>query len=185
MRKSKWLVFLMAVILCMVSVSAAFAKVPPLEEDETDAMEQRICELLQNEGYKTDYWKDVRSINIRYMDDYYHITLETKKGKNYGADVSPKGTVLSLASNAGTEGSPEENPKLDKDTMKKIQDKVDSFLKEVNPDLLEKIGKLKVQKSLTDGDTVYVEVVDSNKKVFFELKIEPTVQLVVYTQRKK
>ena len=69
--------------------------------------------------------------------------------------------------------------------MKKIQDKVDSFLKEVNPDLLEKIGKLKVQKSLTDGDTVYVEVVDSNKKVFFELKIEPTVQLVVYTQRKK
>ena len=62
---------------------------------------------------------------------------------------------------------------------------VDSFLKEVNPDLLEKIGKLKVQKSLTDGDTVYVEVVDSNKKVFFELKIEPTVQLVVYTQRKK
>ena len=79
MRKSKWLVFLMAVILCMVSVSAAFAKVPPLEEDETDAMEQRICELLQNEGYKTDYWKDVRSINIRYMDDYYHITLETKE----------------------------------------------------------------------------------------------------------
>ena len=46
MRKSKWLVFLIAVILCVVSVSAAFAKVPPLEEDEADAMEQMVCKLL-------------------------------------------------------------------------------------------------------------------------------------------
>ena len=184
MRKSKWLVFLMAVILCVVSVSAAFAKVPPLEEDEADAMEQMVCKLLQNEGYKTDYWKDISRIDITYMDKYYHLSIETTKGNLYGADVTAKGVVRSLASHAGTEGTPKKNPKLDEDTMKKIQDKVDSFLTEVNPDLLKKLGKLKVQKSLTDGDTVYVEVVDSKKKVFFSLKIEPTVQLVSYTQKK-
>ena len=66
-----------------------------------------------------------------------------------------------------------------------LEDPLIKFGVKTKAERIEKIGKLKVQKSLTDGDTVYVEVVDSNKKVFFELKIEPTVQLVVYTQRKK
>ena len=98
MRKSKWLVFLMAVILYVVSVTAAFAKVPPMEEDEADAMEQMVCKLLQNEGYQTDYWKDISRIDITYMDKYYHLSIETTKGNLYGADVTPKGVVRSLAS---------------------------------------------------------------------------------------
>ena len=184
MRKSKLFVFLMAVMLCVVSVSAAFAKVPPLDEDETDAMEQMVCKLLQNEGYKTDYRKDIRSIDIRYTDKYYHMSIETKKGKLFSADITAKGVLKYLASGTGPEGSPVDNPQMDEDSMKKISDKVTSFLDEVNPSLLKKIGTLKVKKSLTDEKTVYVEVVDSKKKVYFELKIEPTVQLLCYNQTK-
>ena len=106
MRKSKLFVFLMAVMLCVVSVSAAFAKVPPLDEDETDAMEQMVCKLLQDEGYKTDYWKDIRSIDIRYTDKYYHMSIETIKGKLFSADITTKGVVKYLASGTGPEGSP-------------------------------------------------------------------------------
>jgi len=184
MRKSKLLVFLMAVILCVVSVTAAFAKVPPLDEDETDAMEQMVCELLQKEGYKTDYWKDVRSIDIHYAEDYYHMHIETRNGSHYGADINTKGVIQYLVSYSGIGGRVIENPDLDKNTMKKINDKVNSYLKEVNPSLARRIGKLKVRESMTDGDTVYVEVVDSKKKVYFELKIEPTVQIICYSQMK-
>lgn len=186
MRTKKLIAFLLAVILCAACVSAALAKPRELEPEESDAMENRICELLRAEGYKIDPFKNVRRVDIRYTSDGYHFTLITDKDEYYWAEFRGTKTITMLGSNKGYEGVPMEKPKLDKKTMKRVEKKVNSFLKKVNSSLRKKIGKLKVERVTKNGKTTFAEIRDSKKKVRFSLKItSSSVKVMYYTETAK
>ena len=79
-----------------------------------------------------------------------------------------------------------EKPKLDKKTMKRVEKKVNSFLKKVNSSLRKKIGKLKVERVVKNGKTTFAEIRDSKKKVHFTLKItSSSVKVLAYNEMKK
>ena len=158
MRTKKLIAFLLAVVLCVACVSAALAKPRELEPDESDAMEKRVCDILRGEGYNIDLFKNVSRVDIRYTSD----------------------------GNYGYEGTPMEKPKLDKKTMKRVEKKVNSFLKKVNSSLRKKIGKLKVERVVKNGKTTFAEIRDSKKKVHFTLKItSSSVKVLAYNEMKK
>lgn len=185
MRNSKLIAFLMAMILCVLSVSAAFAKVPELDENEGDALAKIVCNLLKGEGYKADLNEDIRSVDFRYGDKEYIISLTNIDGDQFGAEITPKGVVRYLTSYSSWGGEVQDTSKLDKKTRKKIEKKVESFLKKANPSLLKKIGELKVTEYTKDGKTAYVEIKDSNKKVRFTLKIKNNVKILTYSEIRK
>ena len=186
MRTKKLIAFLLAVVLCVACVSAALAKPRELEPDESDAMEKKICDILRAEGYKIDLFKNVSRVDIYYTSDGYDFSIETTDGKFYHATYRGTKTITSIGGNFGYEGVPMEKPKLDKKTMKRVEKKVDSFLKKVNSSLRKKIGKLKVVSCVKNGKTTYAEIRDSKKKVYFTLKItSSSVKVLGYTEMKK
>ena len=185
MRKTRIVAFLLAVMLCLVCVSAAMAKARELSPDESDALEKKVCRLLQDEGYKTDFGKDLRSVSIYYLEDGYQMLLTTVRGEKFAAEITEKGVVTFIGKNGSRSGTPDEHPKPDKKTMKKIEKKVNSFLKKVNPSLRKKIGKLKVTYLLKKGKKTWVEVTDSKHRVFFDMQITPSVRIWSYSQLQK
>ena len=186
MRTKRLIAFLLAVILCVARAATALAKPRELEPEESDAMEKRICSLLRAEGYKVDPFRNVRRVDISYTSDGYHFTLVTDKDEYYWAEFRGTKTITMLGSNNGFEGVPMEKPKLDKKTMKRVEKKVNSFLKKVNPSLRKKIGKLKVVNVVKNGKTTYAEIRDSKKKVYFTLKITSSaVKVRYYTEMNK
>lgn len=183
MRTKKLIAFLLAVILCLACATAALAKPRELEPEEADVMEKRICDLLRAEGFKIDLFRNVRSIDISYTSDGYHFTLVTDKNEYYWAEFRGTKTITLLSSNKGFEGVPMEKPKLDKKTMKRVEKKVNSFLKKVNPSLRKKMGKLKVIRVVKNGKTTYAEIRDSKKKANFTLKItSSSVKVIHYNE---
>lgn len=186
MRTKKLIAFLLAVILCVACAASALAKSRELEPDESDAMEKRICELLRAEGFKVDPFKNVTRVDIRYTSNGYLFFLYTKDGSSYSAEFRGTKTIISLTGQNGYEGTPMEKPKLDKKTMKRVEKKVNSFLKKVNSSLRKKIGKLKVVRVVKDGKTTYAEIRDSKKKVNFTLKItSSSVKVIHYNEMNK
>ena len=186
MRTKKLIAFLLAVILCVACVSAALAKPRELEPDESDAMEKRVCDILRGEGYNIDLFKNVSRVDIRYTSDGYDFSIETTDGKYYHAKFRGTKTITAIGGNYGYEGTPMEKPKLDKKTMKRVEKKVNSFLKKVNSSLRKKIGKLKVERVVKNGKTTFAEIRDSKKKVHFTLKItSSSVKVLAYNEMKK
>jgi hypothetical protein len=186
MRTKRLIAFLLAVILCVACAATALAKPRELEPDESDAMEKRVCDILRGEGYNIDMFKNVSRVDIRYTSDGYDFSIETTDGKYYHAKFRGTKTITAIGANFGYEGVPMEKPKLDKKTMKRVEKKVNSFLKKVNPSLRKKIGKLKVFNVVKNGKTTYAEIRDSKKKVYFTLKITSSaVKVRYYTEMNK
>lgn len=171
MDNRKLIAFLLAVMLCMICASTALAKSRELTPEESDAMEKRICDLFRAEGFDLDWMQNLKRVDISYTEDGYLFVLITDKNEYYNAKFRETDTIISLSSNKGYEGIPMEKPKLDKKTMKRVEKKVNSFLKKVNPSLRKKIGKLKVVSCVKDGKIKYAEITDSKRRVNFTLRI--------------
>lgn len=171
MYNKKLIAFLLAVILCLACASVALANPSELTPEESDAMEKRICDLFKAEGFDIDLTKNIKRVDISYTEDGYIFVLTTTKGESYYAKFRGTETIISLSTNKEYEGIPMEKPKLDKKTMKRVEKKVNSFLKKVNPSLRKKIGKLKVVSCLKNGKKKYVEITDSKRRVNFTLRI--------------
>lgn len=183
MRKTRLAAFLLAVILCVACAAPALAKSKPLTLKQSDAMEKRICALLREQGFNVDETKNVKRVDIDYTSDGYTFTLQTLEGDWYRAKFRGTQTITFLMAKKDYEGTPMEKPKLDKATMKRVEKKVDKFLKKTNPSLRKKIGKLKVISCVVNGKRSYVEIRDSKKKVRFTLKISPpAVKVWSYSQ---
>ena len=54
MRNSKLVAFLLALVLCVVSVAAALADFNDVSEEWIVAMEKKACTILKNEGNNID-----------------------------------------------------------------------------------------------------------------------------------
>ena len=183
MRNSKLVAFLLAVILCVVSCSAALAKSRELSPDESDELEKWLCGVLQDEGYNVDFGSNLKSVDISYTSDGYNVTMKTTEGSTYKAKLKGTRTVVYLSAKSGYGGTPMDDPQLDKKTMKRVEKKVKAFLKKVNPSLRKKIGTLNVTTCTVDGKKTYVELKDSKDKAFFALKVtSSSVQVMVFSE---
>ena len=186
MRIKKLTAFLLAVILCVSCVSAALAKPRELTPEESDAMEKRICKLFKAEGFDIDWMRSLSRVDISYTSDGYSFTLVTVRNEYYHAKFRGTRIITNLTPARGYEGVPMKKPKLDKKTMKRVEKKVDSFLKKVNSPLRKKMGKLKVVSCVKDGKKTYVEIMDSKKKVNFTLLVTSSaVRVWRYNEMKK
>ena len=91
MRKSKLLACLMAVILCVVSVSAAFAAPNPREAIR--AMKETACKILQDMGYHVVLGDNVKDIEATANGDLSSVTISTKNGNKFSLSFTKDGTV--------------------------------------------------------------------------------------------
>ena len=170
MRNSKLVAFLLALVLCVVSVAAALADFNDVSEEWIEKMEKKACTILKNEGNNIDY-KTLKEVSGSYYGNEYTFFLTSAKGKQYAAAFNEKGNLTHLNNYEGIQGQVKDVSKLDSKTMEKIEKKINSFLKANNPSLKKKIGKLVVSHYLKDGKTTYVEITDKKNKVDFYLKI--------------
>ena len=177
MRYSRLLAFLMAVVLCLVSVSAALAKNTEEVPEEYEALVKKACKLLKAEGYKTDYKKDVKSFETWTEGDRICISIIAKNGREYGADFTKDGAVKYIINYQPYGGRHGQASDLDQKTVKKIEDKVKSFVKKNDPSLLKKIGKLEITEVWTEGDTLFVQVKDTKNKMHTVLQVKPSLRI--------
>lgn len=174
MRKSKFLAFLMALMLCAVSVTAAFAAPNPREAIQ--AMKETACKILQDMGYHVVLGDNVKDIEATANGDLSSVTISTKNGNKFSLSFTKDGTVKEFKNHARVKAEKtENNPKLGKKTMKKIEKTVNAFLKKHGKALRKQIGKLKVVKSWTSDGETFVRVQDSKKKIRMDLQIKPQV----------
>ena len=175
MRKSKLAAFLMAVVLCMVGVSAAFAD-PANPREAIKAMKEMTCRILQDMGYHVVLGENVDAIDARGSGDLCEVTVSTTNGSRFSLSFTKDGKVKSFRNHARQETDRKENaPKVGKKTIKKIEKAVDAFLKRHNKALRKKIGKLKVVRISEGEGGTFVRVQDSKKKISMDLRIAPTV----------
>ena len=179
MRGTKMVDFLIALVLLVASVSAALAENRPARPDFR-GMSQKACRILQNEGYDVDYREC--TVDGRCQNGVYSLELTTPGGGAYAVSLTQDGTVKALVNHRGRQGTPEDNPHLDGETLEKIEQKVDSFLKKNNPALRENIGKLNVIHSLTEGDETHVEVVDSRNRMYISLQLTPETRVWYFNE---
>ena len=183
MRNSKLVAFLLAVILCVVSCSAALAKSRELSPDESDELEKWLCGILRDEGYNVDFGTNLKSVDISYTSDGYKVTMTTTEGGTYNAKLKGTKTIVYLSAKSGYGGTSMDDPQLDKKTMKRVEKKVKAFLKKVNPSLRKKIGTLEVTNCMVDGKKTYVELKDSKDKAYFALKVTSSaVQVITFSE---
>ena len=84
MRNSKLVAFLLALVLCVVSVAAALADFNDVSEEWIVAMEKKACTILKNEGNNIDY-KTLKEVSGSYYGNEYTFFLTSAKGKQYAA----------------------------------------------------------------------------------------------------
>ena len=82
MRNSKLVAFLLALVLCVVSVAAALADFNDVSEEWIVAMEKKACTILKNEGNNIDY-KTLKEVSGSYYGNEYTFFLTSAKGKQY------------------------------------------------------------------------------------------------------
>ena len=175
MRKSKLLACLLAIVLCTVSVTAAFAA-PSNPREAIQAMKETACGILQDMGYNVVLGDNVDSIEASGNGELNSVTITTKIGNKFSLSFTKDGTVKEFKNHARAKAEKtENNPKLAKKTVKKIEKTVNAFLKKHGKALRKQIGKLKVVKSwISDGRT-FVRVQDAKKKIRVDLQIKPQV----------
>ena len=183
MRKSKLLACLLAIVLCTVSVTAAFAA-PSNPREAIQAMKETACGILQDMGYNVVLGDNVDSIEASGNGELNSVTITTKIGNKFSLSFTKDGKVTEFKNHAKVKADKtENNPKLNKKTVKKIEKAVDSFLKKHNKALRKKIGKLKVVKSWTSDGGTFVRVQDAKKKIRMDLRISPSVLIWKFSDK--
>ena len=178
MRKLKPVAFLLAMVLCAVCASAAFAE-NIWTEELLDGLYDKGRKLLAAEGYSVD---DYSNSNVETVEDVCWITF-TEKDRTLRCDLSVDGNALYLYNSDYDQrkGSATDHPFVKPEELMKATQKMKTFLKKNHPALLDRVDRLAMDRLIIQGNCRYLEFSDGKwQGLSFVIQTSPTLRIEYY-----
>ena len=175
MRNLKPAAFLLAIVLCAVFASAAFAE-GIWTEELLDGLYAKGRELLEAEGYSPDSYPNT---NVETVDDVCWITF-TEQDRTLRCDLSAGGNALYLYNSEYDQrrGSTVDHPFVKPDELMQATQKMKNFLRKNHPALLERVDRLAMERLIIQGSNRYLDFSDGEwQGLNFVIRTSPTLRI--------
>ena len=175
MRNLKPVAFLLAIVLCAVFASAAFAE-GIWTEELLDGLYAKGRELLEAEGYSPDSYPGA---NVETVDDVCWITF-TEKDRTLRCDLSVDGNALYLYNSEYDQrrGSTVDHPFVKPDELMQATQKMKNFLRKNHPALLDRVDRLAMERLIIQGSNRYLDFSDGEwQGLNFVIRTSPTLRI--------
>ena len=179
MRNLKPVAFLLAIVLCAVFASAAFADAFAegiWTEELLDGLYAKGRELLEAEGYSPDSYPGV---NVETVDDVCWITF-TEKDRTLRCDLSADGNALYLYNSDYDQrkGSAVDHPFVKPEELMQATQKMKNFLRKNHPALLERVDRLALDRLIVQGTDRYLVFSDGEwQGLNFVIRTSPALRI--------